>query len=655
MRFQELPADPIRLRLLAEVAEKLALHCRPAPDGHEPSSPAMGEGPSPLDMVKAERIVSRALNLVPEGPMLSEYVDWPFTWDRDESGDHDSPRESFRVAYREWSKEPRRQLDRRVPPVELIEGLRDVIKQALAEVGPEASQHRGTSLDDYRAEIGRIEDAWFEQRVASPQCVRRSDRSWWSGRSKLLREIDRRYGIGREDLRVYSIAAYKAELTSIEEDRGRQAHERRRVVEEDPSADPGYGRGLRRLQIRRLDLEARLFRGLTARSKAGEVGDRLELWRLVSLMADHFEGLSALKGHPGDPMGTIRKMASEAYSALHRLQIPWAPDPKEYHPGFTSRQYADRMRKYAKWLERDEGNTSSARPNPTPLPNRVAGDTLDLAAPPGLLNAPNRPSSRLVQGLDREDKKSFFDLATVESHWRLPKLIKDPCGEKPDPDWHSSAQPFLRLHAYQDLFRLADGRFLLFGYFEGRQETGAWRYRQVSADQALDVLAEVDLIDDLGDELRTLLNRRLVPAAPSEVDEKGEHAYPGWEENLADGLSRTREVGGSTTDSEPPSGQEDESSPGMRTQEPAAKDPEPEKKVRKGRRPIDPDLDRLVAKLWADRADQGFHDLSDIAKRLGLTRKEVERAHERNRQRNRKAMAEAGKPTQTGRNKSRRN
>jgi hypothetical protein len=207
------------------------------------------------------------------------------------------------------------------------------------------------SLSGYYAELRTEEDAWCRRHGGKGRVL---GTSFWTSNLDRLREIDARHGVRPGDPRVYSIAAYLAESRGIEQE-WLSLCEKRNSASVDPGAEDfrEFWSMQTRLWARLDNCKARHFPGLNDLNP--ETIDTIpKLWAYIRL---HLTAVcqAVHRDHP-DPAGhrplTCKKQAQRAYSAMHRVKIPWAREPP--YPDFTPQEALDELTRIANRLERED-------------------------------------------------------------------------------------------------------------------------------------------------------------------------------------------------------------------------------------------------------------------------------------------------------------
>jgi hypothetical protein len=209
-------------------------------------------------------------------------------------------------------------------------------------------------LEDYFAEVHRIEDAWFEAFYRGNSRV--IGTSPWDSNGPMLRAVGRRHGVRDNDPRVFSIASYQAEVGSLEAAWSSFCDQQGWVgYPKEPGAREKYDCAVYRYDALRDGCNSRNFPGAGEffldcvrecdRASTRVPPSRAMLWRVIQYEL-------AILDSDVIERNTGGKYVRRTYALMHGLGITWTPSPP--YPQFTAQEAIDELNRIAARLEREE-------------------------------------------------------------------------------------------------------------------------------------------------------------------------------------------------------------------------------------------------------------------------------------------------------------
>lgn len=189
-------------------------------------------------------------------------------------------------------------------------------------------------LDDYYAEVHRLELFWYKQYSKRPYVI---GCSLWPHFKSILKEIEDRHGITSLTREVYSIKGYLAELERL---KGVSP----KVLDPDTMDAKACVDAISFTAAREADCDARHFGGI---SSPAEIETRPQLWYYIKSVA-----IPVVWQLQNIPLYEPKKILSEVHACMHRLAISWANEPP--YDAMSSADAIDLLNIYANRLEAED-------------------------------------------------------------------------------------------------------------------------------------------------------------------------------------------------------------------------------------------------------------------------------------------------------------
>jgi hypothetical protein len=209
--------------------------------------------------------------------------------------------------------------------------------------------------EGYRAAIQAVEDRWYDEyRRGTREAPQFNTKppfhiSWWHFVQKQLFDIETRHGIGPSDLTIHSVAAYKQELSSLQE------WIERELLAIDTSGRPQESLSkqavLHQFALRQFDAKARAFSCDSLRAPAA-------VWsRIKHEILSDCPTITAQCSFPPEARGVTNEEVRGIYRMMRWLKIPWTRVPP--YPTFAPEEAVDELMGIADRIEAEEGMPAS--------------------------------------------------------------------------------------------------------------------------------------------------------------------------------------------------------------------------------------------------------------------------------------------------------